>query len=68
MMLGHKAHGMLPASLLALLAVLPVGSAWSIFGSRQAKPKPLNQVLASEKSLSTYYDLVKVSLELLGNL
>ncbi|KAM7197933.1 Fasciclin domain containing protein [Naviculisporaceae sp. PSN 640] len=58
-MFGHKTYGLLPASLLALLAVLPVGLAWSIFESREAKEKPLNQVLASEKSLSTYYDLVK---------
>ncbi|KAM7189950.1 FAS1 domain containing protein [Rhypophila sp. PSN 637] len=58
-MLSPLTYGLLPTSLLALLAVLPVGTAWSIFEPRQSKEKPLNQVLASQKSLSTYYELVK---------
>ncbi|KAK3939747.1 Fasciclin-domain-containing protein [Diplogelasinospora grovesii] len=46
----------LPASLLALLAILPAGSAFSL---RATKSQDLGAVLAANSNLSTYYNLVK---------
>ncbi|KAK3331370.1 FAS1 domain-containing protein [Apodospora peruviana] len=65
MLFGSPASYGLPASLLALLAVLPTStSAWSPWAAvqpevRQTTVKPLNEVLAGEKKLQTYYALVK---------